>query len=92
MATLYHYRTRDGQEVDAVIEHHDGRIVGVEVKASSTVGMEDFRHLTHLRDRAGAQFHHGILLHTGTDILSFGDRLLAAPVDTLWRSAPPDLE
>ena len=25
---MYHYRTRDGEEVDAVIEHHDGRIVG----------------------------------------------------------------
>ncbi len=89
-ATLHHYRTRDGQEVDAVIEHHDGRVVGVEVKASSTVSVEDFRHLVHLRDRAGTQFLHGLVLHTGTDILSFGDRLTAAPIDSLWRSSPPD--
>jgi len=83
-ARLYHYRTRDGQEVDAVLEHNDGRLVGIEVKASSTVTAEDFRHLVHLRDRTDERFHAGIVLYAGTDILSFGDRLIAAPADALW--------
>jgi uncharacterized protein len=34
---LYHYRTKDKQEVDAVIETPDGRVIGVEVKAGATV-------------------------------------------------------
>ena len=83
----YHYRTRDGQEVDTVVEHHDGRLLAIEVKASSTVAAEDLRHLTHLRNKTGDQFHRGVLLYTGTQILHFGDRLTAAPIDTLWESA-----
>ena len=82
----FHYRTRDGQEVDAVLEHHDGRIIGIEVKASSSISGTDFRHLEHLREKAGERFHLGVTLYAGTQILSFGDRLLATPIDSLWES------
>ena len=85
-ARLYHYRTRDGEEVDAVIEHHDGRVVGIEVKASSSVSGDDLRHLRHLRSKAGKNFHGGVLLYTGTEVLALGDRLIAAPIDSLWHS------
>ena len=85
-ARLYHYRTRDGDEVDAVIEHHDGRVVGIEVKASSSVSSDDLRHLRHLRAKAGENFHLGVLLYTGTEVLPLGDRLIAAPIDSLWES------
>ena len=87
LAHLYHYRTRDGDEVDAVIEHNDGRIVGVDVKASSSLAIEDFRHLNHLRDRTREQFALGVLLYTGADVLAFGDRMIAAPIDALWRTS-----
>jgi predicted AAA+ superfamily ATPase len=83
-ATLHHYRTRDGIEVDGVLEAADGRIVGVEVKAAETVRADDFRHLRHLQARVPDRFHHGIVLHTGTATMPFGDRLLAAPIGTLW--------
>jgi len=36
-----HWRTRDGDEVDSVIESDDGTIVGFEVKAGSRVSGED---------------------------------------------------
>lgn len=85
-ARLYHYRTRDGEEVDAVIENHDGRVVGIEVKASSSVSGDDLRHLRHLRSKAGENFHLGVLLYTGTEVLPMGDRLIAAPLDSLWES------
>jgi len=85
-ARLYHYRTRDGEEVDAVIEHHDGRVVGVEVKASSSVSGDDLRHLQRFRTKAGENFHLGVLLYTGTEVLPLGDRLIAAPIDSLWHS------
>ncbi len=89
-ARLYHYRTRDGEEVDAVIEHHDGRVVGIEVKASSSVSGDDVRHLRHLRSKAGENFHLGVLLYTGTEVLPMGDRLIAAPIDSLWESGLTD--
>lgn len=88
-AQLMHYRTRDGQEVDGVLEHQDGRLVGIEVKASSSIATDDVRHLVHLRDRADDRFALGVLLYTGTEIVSLGDRLVAAPIDSLWESASP---
>ncbi|GGP00448.1 hypothetical protein GCM10012278_01070 [Nonomuraea glycinis] len=81
---LYHYRTKDGMKVDAVLEHRQGRVVGIEVKASSTVRADDFRGLRHLADRLGEDFVAGIVLHTGTLTLPFGDKMRAMPVSALW--------
>ncbi len=85
-ATLHHYRTRDGIEVDGVLEASDGRIVGIEVKAAETVRTEDFAGLRHLQARVPGRFHHGLVLYTGSKILPFGDQLLAAPIAALWRT------
>lgn len=63
---LFHYRTKDGTEVDAVLEDRQGRVVGIEVKASSTVRIDDFRGLRHIADRLGADFVAGLVLYTGT--------------------------
>jgi predicted AAA+ superfamily ATPase len=83
--TLAHYRTRDGVEVDGIIEHADGRVVGVEVKAAETVRTEDFRPLRHLRERLGSRWHAGLVLHLGTTVASFGPGLWAVPVDRVWQ-------
>src|SRR5580658_7050517 len=42
-AELFHYRTKDKVEVAAVLENRQGHVVGIEVKASSTVAAGDFR-------------------------------------------------
>ena len=55
-AELFHFRSKDGTEVDAVLEAPDGRVVGVEVKAGATVRLEDFRGLRLLADRLGESF------------------------------------
>lgn len=86
-ARLFHFRDRDGVEVDAVLESDDGRVVAVEMKATSTPRPEDFRSLDKLRDlmdRAGDNFVAGIVLHTGTGRLPFGDRLVALPAADVW--------
>ncbi|GAA3444911.1 ATP-binding protein [Planomonospora venezuelensis] len=82
---LFHYRTKDQVEVDAVLEKADGRIAGVEVKASATVRSEDFRGLRLLERQAGDAFAAGVVLYTGDQALSFGPRLKALPVSALWR-------
>ncbi|UGT63919.1 ATP-binding protein [Nocardia asteroides] len=81
---LFHYRTRDQVEVDAVLENRRGEVVGVEVKAASTVGSDDFRGLRHLAERLGADFRAGIVLHTGQQTLPFGPKMLAMPISALW--------
>ena len=83
-ASLFHFRSKDGTEVDAVLEAADGRVVGVEVKAGATVRSEDFRGLRLLMDKVGDHFQAGLVLYTGTETLSFGDRLWCAPISSLW--------
>ncbi len=84
---LHHMRETGGAEIDLVLEHGDGRVVGLEIKASSTPRREDARWLAQLRDRLrthGDDFTCGIVLHTGEARLSLGDRLIALPVADLW--------
>jgi predicted AAA+ superfamily ATPase len=83
---LAHYRTKDGVEVDAVLEDRRGRVVGIEVKASSTVRPDDFRGLRHLGQRLGDDFLVGLVLYTGPETLSFGPRLRAMPISSLWEA------
>ncbi|GIF71018.1 ATP-binding protein [Asanoa siamensis] len=82
---LSHYRDHSKFEVDAVLENRSGRVVGVEVKAASTVGPDDFRGLRRLAERLGDDFVTGVVLYTGTSTLPFGDKLRAIPISALWQ-------
>ncbi|RBO90621.1 ATP-binding protein [Nocardia puris] len=84
MARLYHYRDRDGYEVDAVLEDSAGRVVAIEVKAAETVRTDDFRSLRILQDRLGERFHAGYVLYCGDQQLPFGERLSCVPISALW--------
>jgi len=87
-ARLYHYRTKDQLEVDAVIEAPDGRIVAVEVKAGATIRTEDLAGLRNLAGHLGEKFVAGYVLYTGQQTLTYGGRIKALPMDALWRVAP----
>jgi hypothetical protein len=82
--SLFHYRDKNGREVDVVIERHSGEVIGVEVKAAATVATRDFAGLRYLRDKLGTRFKAGVILYTGSDTLPFGDRLAAVPLSGLW--------
>jgi predicted AAA+ superfamily ATPase len=85
-ASMYHYRSKDGTEVDVVLEAPDGRVVGIEVKAAATVRSSDFAGLRHLQARTGDRFQLGLVLYTGRETLSFGDRLGCTPISALWEA------
>jgi uncharacterized protein len=87
-ASLRHMRTATGAEVDFVLEGADGRLAGIEVKASATVRSDDFKHLARMRDRIGDErFLRGVVLYPGGERLAFGERLEAWPLATLWTDA-----
>lgn len=81
---IFHFRTQTGQEVDIVLEDRAGKLVGIEVKASSTVTAQDFKGLRVLAETTGKRFHRGIVLYTGAESLPFGPELYAIPVNSLW--------
>ena len=81
---FYHYRDKDGAEVDIVLERGAGQVAGVEVKASATVTAADFRSLRKLKDAARKRFAAGVVLYDGETSASFGDGLYAVPIRALW--------
>jgi predicted AAA+ superfamily ATPase len=81
-----HYRDKDQQEVDIVLERGPNRIVGIEVKASATLREADRRGLERLRDATGSHFRCGVLLYDGESLVPMGDRIYAVPLPMLWSS------
>ena len=82
-----HFRDKERNEVDIVIEDTRGRIVGVEVKASATVTERDFSGLRRLAAASGERFAMGIVLYDHDRTVPFGRRMAAAPVSSLWAAA-----
>lgn len=82
--SMHHFRDSRGNEVDLVLETPDGRVVGIEVKAASTVQSKDVGGLVLLRERLGDRFAAGYVLHTGHKFQRAGNRIYAAPISALW--------
>lgn len=85
--SLYHYRDREDHEIDFVIEHDDGSVLGIEVKAGSHVGVEDFKHLVWFKNKiiTDRKFV-GIVLYTGEHVVPFGPNLWGVPIGHIWRN------
>lgn len=82
---LYHIREEHGRfEVDLVGELGGQRIIAFEVKADSAPSQRSAAHLVWLRDRLGDRFAGGVLLHTGPRVFQLDERIVAAPISTLW--------
>ena len=81
---LHHYRTHDKIEVDIVLEYPSGKVIGIEIKLSSIVRKDDLKGLLSLKESCGDDFHKGIILYTGNQVLPFGDSFTAMPVTALW--------
>lgn len=82
--TLHHYRDKDQDEVDILVEDERGAMVGIEVKASATVHASDFKGIRKVLDICANDLKLGVVLYDGTNVVPFGHRLFAAPISCLW--------
>lgn len=85
---LMHYRTSTGMEVDFVLENRRNELIGIEVKAASTLTSKDLNGLRHLRETTPGQFKRGILFYTGEQVVHFDEQLVAVPMGMLWSAQP----
>ena len=82
---LFHYRDREKREIDFLVEREDGALLGIEIKAGSAIGKNDFRHLAWFQENlAGRNPFIGIILYSGEFPASFGNNLWAVPFYMLW--------
>ena len=79
----YHYRA-GREEVDMILESRAGAIVGIEVKAGASLGLNDWRPLAKLRDSTGSRFICGVVFYSGRQTLPLSDRIWAVPISGLW--------
>jgi predicted AAA+ superfamily ATPase len=82
--SLSHYRDKDQDEVDIVVENEGGELVGIEVKAAASVNAHDFKGLLKLADATGEALRLGLVLYDGEQTVPFGDRMMAAPMSCMW--------
>lgn len=68
---LLHFRDKKKNEVDMVLERKNGKIIGVEVKASATINAHDFTGLAKLAEFSGNHFEQGVLFYSGEEVLPF---------------------
>lgn len=83
---IYHYRDRLQREIDFLIEREDdGSMIGIEIKASSTVKSEAFDHLRWFKaNLSGDRPFNGIVLYSGKQIANFGEGMFAVPMSAMW--------
>ncbi|MGY5765042.1 ATP-binding protein [Brachybacterium sp. DNPG3] len=81
---LFHYRDRNGLEVDVVLEFADGRVFLIEVKASSTLRADHSRGIRTLAERIGDRFLGGAVLGLAEESRQLADRVWGLPVSALW--------
>ena len=81
---IYHYRTQAGSEVDIVLEGPNNSIVGIEVKASTTIKKTDLSGIKSLQAASDNKFVKGIILYTGTQPIYIDTNIYALPINSLW--------
>lgn len=79
-----HFRDKDRNEVDIVLENRRGEVVGIEVKASATVSARDFSGMRKLAEACGKKFIQGVVLYDHDQTVPFGENMFAAPLSSLW--------
>lgn len=81
-----HYRDKDKNEVDIVLENRRGEVVGIEVKSSATVSSSDFSGMHKLAEACGDKFIQGLVLYDHDQVVPFAKNMFAAPLSSLWSS------
>jgi hypothetical protein len=87
---LYHWRYVP-REMD-IVAQAPGRLLALfEMKASTTVTAEDFRHVDWFFKEGPGKAHKGaaFVIYLGDQVLSFGPSRLALPLSILWSFPNP---
>ena len=75
---IYHYLTNDKKEIDFILQRNE-KIIAVEVKSSSKVGKDDFRHIIEYQKKSSKDVL-GIVFYMGENVLHINDKCVALPM------------
>ena len=66
---IYHFRDLRKREVDLVLEHRNGDIIGIEVKAKATIKKDDLKGMIELARESKKKFSKGVIFYGGSEII-----------------------
>lgn len=75
--SLFHYRTNDKREIDFILKQNS-RIIAIEVKSSSKVDTNDFKHIIDFQ-KSASQDVFGVVFYMGENVLWINERCVALP-------------
>jgi len=75
---IYHYLTNDKKEIDFILQRNE-EIIAIEVKSSSKVGKDDFRHIMDYQKKSSKDVF-GIVFYMGENVLHINERCVALPL------------
>lgn len=82
---MFHYRDKDKREIDFIIENEQGDLIGIEIKAGSSISYDSFKHLRWFKENlAKDKNFKGIILYTGEHAIPFKNNFWALPISDLW--------
>jgi len=81
---LYFYRDHNGNEIDLIIEGPRKELVAIEIKSNETMKPDFFKTIRQFAADHKDRFKRGIVLYRGDTVLSFGENLVALPIQSLW--------
>ena len=79
---ITHYRDGRKREIDFIVQRDDGALLGIEVKAGAA-SSSDFKHLKWFAQNIAKGPFTGIVLHSGKDVLRFGEGFYSVPFGAL---------
>jgi uncharacterized protein len=79
-----HFRTRDGEEVDLLLERDDGTVLAFEIKTGTRIDSPDLAGIRALRSKIGHRLAAAIVFYTGAHAYTHEDGVQVMPLDTLW--------
>lgn len=83
---LYHFRDRDGLEVDIVIEFADGKVFLIEVKASQTYRADHVKGIRSLAAKLGDRLLGGAVLSLAQESVQLARGVWGFPLAALWEA------
>lgn len=82
---LYHFRNRVGKEIDFILEHRNGDMICLEVKASEGMKSDHFKNLRWFREQFGKDRRmKTVVLYCGWTIHQYSEDEYALPMAWLW--------
>lgn len=82
-----HFRDKDRNQVDIVLENRRGEMVGVEVKSSVTVSVGDCSAMRKLAEVPEKKFVQALVHYDHDQVVPFADNMFDAPLSCFWSAS-----